>query len=139
MTSAEQRIKLMNGYVEAWQRRDAEAVRACFAKDGIYVNPAVPDGLSGDAITAMVDGSLAGFSDLSFEMVAMLTADPDGGVMQWIMHGTNDGPAAPGLEATGKRVALPGCNVFRIGPQGITRCDVYFDQATFAAQLGLNG
>ena len=139
MTSAEQRLDSMNDYVDAWQQRDAAAVRACFAPDGTYVNPAVPHGIAGDAITEMVAASLAGFSDLRFEIVMALTAEPDCGLMQWVMHGTNDGPAAPGLDATGKKVALPGCNVFRFGPDGIVRCDVYFDQATFAAQLGLTG
>jgi steroid delta-isomerase-like uncharacterized protein len=139
MTSAEQRLDSMNAYVDAWQQRSAAAVCACFAPGGTYVNPAVPDGIEGNAIKEMVAASLAGFSDLRFEVVMALAAEPDCGVMQWIMHGTNDGPVAPGLEATGKKVALPGCNVFRFGPDGIVRCDVYFDQATFAAQLGLHG
>lgn len=137
MSAPEQRIAWMHEYLDAWQRHDAAAIEACFTSGGVYVNPAVPDGVSGDAIAGIAAASLAGFSDLRFESISTLAAGTDGGVMQWVMHGTNDGPAAPGLEATGKAVALPGCNVFRFGADGIARCDVYFDQATFAAQLGL--
>ena len=131
------KFEAMDQYLDAWQRHDPAAVRACFAAEGKYFNPAVPQGISGEAIEEMVAFSLAGFSDLQFEILSAQQTDSNHGFVQWIMRGTNDGPPAPDVEPTGKKIHLPGCNVFAFEGTGIQRCDVYFDQMTYMNQLGL--
>lgn len=43
-------VDVAQGYFDAWNRRDADAIVATFAEGGTYSDPNVPEGLTGQAI-----------------------------------------------------------------------------------------
>ena len=60
------------------------------------------------------------------------------GVVQWSATGTFDGAPFQGIEPTGRRVALRGCDVFSFTEDGkLDTNTVYYDGAEFARQIGL--
>ena len=63
----------------------------------------------------------------------------DGGsysIARFMGRGTNDGPLGP-LEATGKRIALPFCEVLHWNDDGcFDHGEIYYDQVTMMVQLG---
>jgi steroid delta-isomerase-like uncharacterized protein len=61
-------------------------------------------------------------------------------VIEGVYTGTHTGPLmTPQGEVppTGRKLTLPLCDVFEVAAGRITRLRVYYDQMTFAAQLGL--
>jgi steroid delta-isomerase-like uncharacterized protein len=58
--------------------------------------------------------------------------------VRWRGSGTHTGPPWRGIEATGKRIDLAGCDVMRFDAEGrVTENVVYYDGATFARQIGM--
>jgi steroid delta-isomerase-like uncharacterized protein len=123
-------------YFDAWNRRDAAAIRATFAEQGTYVDPTSHGPLQGGAIEAYAAGLWAGFSDLWFE-VESVAEGPDGLIAaQWIMRGTNTGPFM-GLPPSNKRVELRGADFIRVANGNIQSVQGYFDSGELPRQLGL--
>jgi len=61
-------------------------------------------------------------------------------VVEGVYSGTHTGPLGTPqgvVPATGKKLSLPLCDVFEVAAGRITRIRAYYDQMTFAAQLGL--
>ena len=57
-------------------------------------------------------------------------------VHQSVERATNNGPLGA-LPATGRRVSLPFCEVWRLDPEGrIVTGDLYYDQLSLMVQLG---
>jgi predicted ester cyclase len=75
----------------AWNAHDAGAVRATFEDGGTYVDPTLPGPLAGEAIEMYVNGLIAAFPDLRFE-VGSIRPDGDRVFAEWRMQGTNTGP-----------------------------------------------
>lgn len=129
-------VSVVTDYVEAWNDHDSDAIVATFASGGTFTDPTVPMGVTDDAIGDHAAGLWQTFPDLSFD-VERLTRTDDGSVLlQWTMHGTQEGPLE-GLPPTGETVALPGTDVIEVGANGITSVDGYFDAGTMMEQLGL--
>ena len=84
-------IGIAQGYFDAWNRRDAEAIVATFADDGTYSDPNAPDGLTGQAISEYAGGLFAAFPDLSFDILSHAPAGDGMVTAQWMMRGTNTG------------------------------------------------
>lgn len=86
-------------------------------------------------------------------MLAYLTAFPDGRfdvrhsheagdtiIVEGVYRGTQTGPLeGPGgtIPPTGRELAVPYCDVLRVRDGKLVEHRVYWDQATFMAQLGL--
>jgi steroid delta-isomerase-like uncharacterized protein len=136
MTTTLSAVQTAERYLAGWNAHDGDAVAACFAAGGTYVDPTLPGPLPREAITGYVAAVLTALPDLHF---ATEDVGNDGGRVyaRWRMQGTWTGPM-PGLpEPTGQRCDLPGIDVIEVGPDGITRVVGYFDQQTFAEQIGL--
>jgi steroid delta-isomerase-like uncharacterized protein len=59
-------------------------------------------------------------------------------IVQWTGTGTFNGEPFQGLEPTGKRVSLRGCDVIRFAADGtLDENTVYYDGAEFARQIGM--
>jgi steroid delta-isomerase-like uncharacterized protein len=125
------------GYFDAWNAHDPEAITACFAPGGTYTDPNLPGGADALGAAQYAGGLFASFPDLHFDLESKgLTGD---GLVaaQWLMRGTNSLPFQ-GLPPTGKTIALPGADFIRVGEGGIESVRGYFDGGTMVRQLGLD-
>jgi steroid delta-isomerase-like uncharacterized protein len=128
----------LDRYFGAWNARDPDAVVAAITDDGTYEDPVTGAPIGGDALRAHVAGLLAGFPDLSFDVVSVAPTGDAEAVGRWRMHGTNTGPTPQG-PATNGTVDLPGIDVLTYDPAADKVATVvgYFDTATMLSQLGL--
>lgn len=124
-------------YFDAWNRRDAASVAACFSSEGRYSDPTAGPNLQGAAIAAYAAGLWTAFPDLRFEVGR--TAVTAGGVLaaEWRMHGTNTG-AFQGLPPSGRAVDLPGVDIIEFAGDKLAAVTGYFDSRAVPEQLGLN-
>ena len=83
---------VVQGYFDAWNRHDPEAIAATFVQGGTYTDPNAPEGLSGRAIAEYASGLFAAFPDLSFDLVSHSSTDDGVVAARWVMRGTNTGP-----------------------------------------------
>jgi steroid delta-isomerase-like uncharacterized protein len=129
-------MQVAERYFDAWNRRDADAIVACFASGATYTDPLAGENLQGEAIAAYAKGSWSAFPDLSFETVSV--AENGAGLIaaQWIMHGTNTG-SRRGLPPTGRSVTLPGADFIQVEGDRIRSVRAYFDSRAVPDQLGL--
>jgi steroid delta-isomerase-like uncharacterized protein len=129
-------MQVAEGYFDAWNRRDADAIVASFASGGTYSDPSAGENLRGDAIAAYAKGLWAAFPDLSFEIVS--AGEMGGGLVaaQWMMYGTNAG-SMQGLPPTGRSVKLPGADFIQVEGDRIRSVQGYFDSRAVPDQLGL--
>jgi steroid delta-isomerase-like uncharacterized protein len=123
-------------YFDAWNRHDAAGVVATFSPGGTYADPTTRGPLSGEALASYINGLIAAFPDVSFEIISAAPAGDGLVAGQWLMKGTNTGPFAGG-PPTGKSVALAGAGFITLEGDKIRSGQGYFDQRTFVEQLGL--
>ena len=130
-------VDVAQAYIQAWNAHDGEAVVRTFAGAGTYVDPTLPEPLSGEGIKGLVDAlvtSVAGFDvrdriNRRRRRVGRAAVADDG----------NQQRAVAGMSTpTGGTTNLPGIDVIAVGPDGITSVVGYFDQLTLLAQLGLD-
>lgn len=76
------------------------------------------------------------FPDFEFT-VEQTCASPQLVAVQWRATGTFRGAPFQGIEPTGKRVEIRGCDCLEIDEGKITRNTAYYDGAAFARGLGL--
>ncbi len=117
-------------YTAAWCSQNAASVAAFFSPSGaLKVNDDAPS-VGTVAITAVAQGFMDAFSDLT---VAMEALEPDGKrwIYRWRLTGTNDGPGG-----TGKRVNIIGFEHWRIGEDGLIADSLgNFDAEEYERQL----
>jgi steroid delta-isomerase-like uncharacterized protein len=130
-------IDVINRYLDGWIRRDADQVLATLVPGGTYEDPSSRGPLSGEAFRAYMEGLWAAFPDLTFEKQSLGEMGPDLVAAQWVMKGTNKG-SMMGLPPTGKSVAVPGADFFRMKDGLIQSVTGYFDSRAVPSQLGLD-
>jgi len=122
----------------ALDRRDFDAVRPLWIEDS--VNHVLPLGMSlrgPREIEAFIRNVFAAVPDwrLSIENIV---EDERHAVVQWSGEGTFDGLSFEGIEPSGRRLSLRGCDVVRLTADGTLEEDTtYFDGAEWARQVGL--
>ena len=131
-------IDAVDRYFDAWNAHDPDAVLGSLTPGGTYEDPTTGGPLAGDALAANVAGLVAGFPDVSFEIVSCAPISERAAAARWVMHGTNTGPM-PGGPPTGGTIALPGADFLDYDPASdrIEKVVGYFDTATMLRQLGL--
>jgi hydroxyacylglutathione hydrolase len=135
-TSASTR-EVAERYFGAVTARDVEAMCACW-------KPGSPDNIIGmvemiapDGVRDFFNGLFAAFPDADFQVLDM--TDQDGRcAVQWRMRATFTGAPFQGLDPTGARVEMLGCDVVHAEDGLLVRNDAYIDNAEFARQLGAN-
>lgn len=130
-------IRILVDYFSAWNDHDVNAILSLLTDDATYVGPMASDGLGGRALRREIDWLWASFPDLWFEVESLDQHDDQGAVAQWVMHGTNTGPAL-GLPATHRRVRLAGADFFRFRDGLIAGVRSHFDSVNLVRQLGLD-
>lgn len=117
-----------------------ERDRDVMSADIVHVS-AVADTVTGiEAFLAFVAGFKQAFPDLRWEMRAFVEGS-DTVVAEGVFLGTNTGPmVGPGgsVPATGRRVELPFCDIWKVRNGRIVENRIYYDQLAFLDQLGLN-
>ena len=129
--------KVAQSYFEAVAGRDADAMASHWHADG--VGDLVPLGpLRGPGgVRSFFAELFAALPDLEF-VVTQMVVDPQGATVQWRMGGTFDGGAFQGLEPTGRRIDLRGCDCMEVDGDGLITSNVaYYDGAAFARQIGM--
>ena len=127
---------IVTKYVEDWNEHDFNAIVDTFATGGTYTDPTISGELTGQAIGEYAAGLWQTFPDLSFDVDRLTHAEDGSVLLQWTMHGTQEGPLED-LPPTGETIALPGTDVIEVDEDGIISVRGYFDSGTTMEQLGL--
>jgi steroid delta-isomerase-like uncharacterized protein len=126
----------VRSYFKAAASRDPEAMAKHWANDGVELIPGSPPLRGPDAIKAYFRELFAALPDAEFA-VQRIVADETGAAVEWRLSGTFTGAPYQGIEATGRRVELRGCDVLEVKASKLTSNMVYFDATEFARQVGM--
>jgi steroid delta-isomerase-like uncharacterized protein len=129
-------VEIGRNNFNSWHRHDANAIVAAYAEGGVYINPDVPDGLTGAAIGDFANAFFTIFPDLSLELKSIGDMGGDLIALQWVAHGTNTGAFPDGTPATGRKVTLQGASFDQYEGTKIRRAQAYFDRLGLQKQLG---
>lgn len=127
-----------NAFEAIFDRRDIDAARPLWTDSSVDHFLALGLEARGpDQLAAFFRELLAAIPDLDMR-IENIVEDDRHGVVQWAATGTFDGAPFQGIEPTGKRVSLRGCDVFRFSEDGKLEVNtVYYDGAEFARQIGM--
>ena len=125
-------------WAAGWSARDAERVVRLFAEDCVYEDVTIGAVNHGkDELRAFAAAIFEAIPDFAMELSSS-HADERWAAGEWTMSGTHAADL-PGLPATGERFNVRGATIVELTSAGISRCTDYWDKATFAAQVGLDG
>lgn len=140
--SVEDNLKVVNASNEALNDRDLDRFESFHLNSVIQRDPQNPEGIKGaKAIRASLEPFLKAFPDIR------IVAETQFGSGDWITQlghtrGTNTGPLEmPGgqtIPATNKSIRLPIAMIARLEGGKFAEINLYFDQASMLAQLGLS-
>lgn len=131
--------KLLDDYVDCYNAGDLDGIMAMYAEDAVQW---MPDGIftGRDAIRERLERELASFSDINWGLKSYVEED-DAFADEWFFEGTHTGPFllpdGSVLPATGKRVRLDGMELVKMRDGAIVVDNLYYDNLSVAAQLGL--
>jgi steroid delta-isomerase-like uncharacterized protein len=89
-----------------------------------------------ESLRAFFSELYAAFPDFTIDLLDAM-GEGDRVVAQWRVSGTFTGAPFLGIHATGKHVALQGCDVMRFEGGMLRENTVYYDGLAFARQVGL--
>ena len=123
-------------YFRAVSARDPEAMIAHMADD--VIDDITPVGiLRGTAeVRDFFSELFAAFPDFEFT-VEQSVSNAQMCAVQWRAYGSFRGAPFQGIEPTGRRVDIRGCDCVEVEDGKITRNTAYYDGAAFARGLGL--
>lgn len=123
-------------YFAAVGARDAAAMAAHWDKDGI--DDIVPLGVfrGPQGVRAVFTELFAAVPDFTM-VVDRITADTEVATVQWRAFGNFTGTPFRGIEATGRRLELRGCDCLEVADDKLVRNTAYYDGAAFARSIGL--
>ena len=135
-TKAQVTEELVLSYFAALAERDLDAMIAHMADD--VIDDITPVGiLRGTGEVRAFFGELfAAFPDFEFTVEESI-ASPQVCAVQWRAYGTFLGAPFQGIEPTGRRVEIRGCDCLEVEDGKIRRTTAYYDGAAFARGLGL--
>ena len=117
-------------------RRDPDAVVAFNAEDCVDHFVALGAFHGREAVRALFVELFAAFPDFTMS-VDRIVGDDTTAAVQWRAVGTFSGGPFRGVAATGRPVAISGCDVMEITDGVLHRNTIYYDGASFARQIGL--
>jgi steroid delta-isomerase-like uncharacterized protein len=132
--------EVARAHYAAFNRRAFDDGAALNAADVVWRNlPTGEQFVGRDGYKRFLSSWAEAMPDAKVE-IERVVADERGVAVTFTGHGTFTGtmqtPAGP-VPGTGKKLALPFCEVLAIEGGRIVRGDVYFDAATMMRQLGL--
>lgn len=130
---------LLDRYVEMYNAGDLDGVMDLYADDAVQL---MPDGVfeGRSAIRERLAKEVTAFSDLHHRVTSYVE-EGDAFADEWVFVGTHTGPLVlpdgTELPATGKQVEVPGMELVRMRDGKVVVDNLYYDNMTVAAQLGL--
>jgi glyoxylase-like metal-dependent hydrolase (beta-lactamase superfamily II)/predicted ester cyclase len=122
-------------YFDAIAAHDVEAAVALWAPGGREWVRGQIDVVAPEGVREFVGGLIAAVPDLRFEIVST-TTEGERCAVHWRLNGTFAGPAGfAGLEPTGDRLELEGCDLLTIRDGLIQANDAFSDSMEFARQI----
>jgi steroid delta-isomerase-like uncharacterized protein len=131
-TAQGDQLAVTQGWVDAWNSHNPDAVVAVFTEDALYED--VPFGLVNrgvDQIRAFAEFFFTVVPDLQIELVNS-SLKGGHGTIEWVFSGTDQG-----IYKTGKKFAVRGVTVIEVRGSKISRNSDYYDLATMLRQFGL--
>jgi steroid delta-isomerase-like uncharacterized protein len=123
-------------YFEAVAARDLEAMVSFYEPGGTGEIHGLVELIVPDTYRAWFANLFAAFPDFRFEILDVV-AEGEKAAVRWRATGTFDGRVRfEGMDPTGGRVDLTGCDVLTIRDGKIHRNDAYMNGAQMAQQLG---
>jgi steroid delta-isomerase-like uncharacterized protein len=129
-------VDVAESYFAAVTARDPDAMAAHWREDGI--EDIVPLGVfrGPEGVRSLFREMFAAIPDFDFT-VEQITADDRVAAVRWRASGNFTGGQFRGIEATGRRVDLRGCDCVEVEDGKIVRNTAYYDGAAFARSIGL--
>lgn len=128
--------KLIRKWIEAFTKKDLEAVINCYADDAVNFQVAAGEPAVGkEQIRQDTAEFFRGFPD-SYSTVENIIADEDWAAWEWNGGGTFSGEFY-GVQPTGKFFELRGCGFFQFENGKIILQRSYWDKLTWFSQVGL--
>jgi steroid delta-isomerase-like uncharacterized protein len=130
---------LLDRYVARYNEGDLDAVMDLYAEDAVQ---RMPDGTfeGRDTIRRRLTRELGALSDLLWT-VTSLVEQGDAFADEWTIVGSHTGPLTlpdgTQLPPTGRRVEIKGMEYVRVREGKIVVDNLYYDNATLLAQLGV--
>jgi steroid delta-isomerase-like uncharacterized protein len=125
-------LAVAQGWVDAWNSHNPDAVVAVFTEDALYEDLAF--GLVNHGV-----GEIRAFAESFFKVVPdlqiqLVNSSIKGGhgTIEWIFSGTDQG-----IYKTGKKFSVRGATVIEVQGTKISRNSDYYDLATMLRQFGL--
>jgi steroid delta-isomerase-like uncharacterized protein len=128
-------MPVVDDYFAALARRDADAMAALWAPDGVDHIASQVEAHGPDEVRAYFTELFAAFPDLAVT-VRSTTTEGDRTAVHWTATGTMTGPLW-GLQPTGARVELEGIDLMVVRDGRIVRNDAVPDGMSLARQIGL--
>lgn len=130
--------RLAEGHVQAFNDRAWHRGSDLYAPDLTVVEPGgTSTGI--DPFLQHAKGFVTALPDSRMEVTAVIESG-NRVVVEGVYAGTHTGPLVTPqgeVPGTGRSLSLPLCDVFEVAAGRITGIHVYYDQMSFAAQLGL--
>lgn len=123
-------------YFEAVAERDLDAMTGFYEHGGTGEIHGLVELVAPHSYRAWFANLFAAFPDFRFEILDVV-AEGEKAAVRWRATGTFDGNARfEGMEPTGAKVDLTGCDLLTIRNQKIHRNEAYMNGAQMAQQLG---
>ncbi|MDX6670244.1 MAG: hypothetical protein QOI91_607 [Solirubrobacteraceae bacterium] len=128
--------RVARAYFEAHGRRDLDTVASLWEPGGIGRIVGLTDLVAPQGVRDFFGELHAAFPDFQLSILTV-TAQDDRCAVRWEVTGTFAGPGNfQGLEPTGARVRMEGCDVVQVRDGLVHHLDAYLDGADLARQLG---
>ena len=129
-------MDVASAYFDACNRRDVEAMEACWAPGGIESFPGVGELTVPGEWRPYFEAVFASFPDWRYEVLGTVR-EADRVAVHWRAHATFSGAPFEGLEPSGESGYVEGIDLLRIVDGKIVRNDVYYDSADMLRKLGV--
>src|SRR5215469_17220168 len=122
-------LEVTHLHLDAWARRDPDAIAALYAKDGTYSSSRAGLVLTGQqAIADYAKKVFTIYPDLSMEIISSAETGEGLVASQWVVHATHSGPFWDGSPPTDRTLTLPGASFTQVEGDKIRSEQVYIDR-----------
>jgi steroid delta-isomerase-like uncharacterized protein len=130
-------VDVVKDYFDALNRHDLDAAKEFFAPEIVEEITGVGVFRGPDEVIRFFDGLMKAAPDMQV-ITERTIAEGDTVAVEWRMHGTfSGGPLFNGVQPTGGRLELRGCDVIEVSGGKIVRNTAYQDGIELARGLGM--